>query len=229
MENAYLDTIQQLYRQHANPEQAVPMKRYMRDQFEFLGIKGPQAKALFKQLKADQGLPKIDQLETIVRALWVWPEREYQYLALTLLEKSQKHLDPNVLPLLEYLIITKSWWDTVDSIASHNVGQLLRQYPEVRDRTLMPWRQSDNLWLRRTAILFQLGYKAATDADLLFAIAAENRQSSEFFIQKAIGWALREYSKTNPEAVMAFVASTDLAPLSQREALKWLKNHPPDR
>jgi 3-methyladenine DNA glycosylase AlkD len=229
MENAYLDTIQQLYRQHANPEQAVPMKRYMRDQFEFLGIKGPQAKALFKQLKADQGLPKIDQLETIVRALWVWPEREYQYLALTLLEKSQKHLDPNVLPLLEYLVITKSWWDTVDSIASHNVGQLLRQYPEVRDRTLMPWRQSDNLWLRRTAILFQLGYKGATDADLLFAIAAENRQSSEFFIQKAIGWALREYSKTNPEAVMAFVASMDLAPLSQRETLKWLKNHPPDR
>jgi 3-methyladenine DNA glycosylase AlkD len=127
------------------------------------------------------------------------------------------------------LITTKSWWDTVDAIANHNVGQLLRQYPDSRDRTLTPWRQSENIWLRRTAILFQLSYKTATDADLLFAIATENRESSEFFIQKAIGWALREYSKTAPDAVQTFVATAELAPLSQREALKWLKKHPPTR
>ncbi len=222
----YLDAIQQLYAQQANPEQALPMKKYMRDQFEFLGIKSPQAQALFKQLKAEQGLPEIAQLEAIVRTLWDWPEREYQYLALTLLDKSQKRLTPDFLPLLEWLITTKSWWDTVDSIASHNVGKLLRQYPESRDRTLVPWRQSENIWLRRTTILFQLGYKTETDADLLFAIATENRQSTEFFIQKAIGWALREYSKTDADAVSAFVSTVELAPLSQREALKWLKKQP---
>jgi 3-methyladenine DNA glycosylase AlkD len=229
MMNPYLDAIQQLYGQHANPEQALPMKRYMRDQFQFLGIKRPQAQALFKQLKAEHGLPELDQLDPIVRTLWDWPEREYQYLALTLLDKSQKRLTPDFLPLLEWLITTKSWWDTVDAIASHNVGQLLRQYPDSRDRTLTPWRQSENIWLRRTAILFQLSYKTATDADLLFAIATENRESSEFFIQKAIGWALREYSKTAPDAVQTFVATAELAPLSQREALKWLKKHPPTR
>jgi len=227
MMNPYLDAIQQLYGQHANPEQALPMQRYMRDQFQFLGIKSPQAQVLFKQLKAEHGLPALDQLDPVVRTLWNWPEREYQYLALTLLDKSQKRLTPNFLPLLEWLITTKSWWDTVDAIASHNVGQLLRQYPDRRDRTLTPWRQSENIWLRRTAILFQLGYKTATDADLLFAIATENRESSEFFIQKAIGWALREYSKTAPDAVQSFVSTVELAPLSRREALKWLKKHPP--
>ena len=226
--NAYLDAIQQLYRQHASPEQAVSMKQYMRDQFEFLGIKRPQAQALFKQLKADQGLPGVDQLDAVVRTLWDWPEREYQYLALTLLDKSQKLLTPDFLPLLEFLITTKSWWDTVDAIASHNVGKLLRKYPETRDRTLTPWRQSDDIWLRRTAILFQLGYKAETDVELLFAIATENRESSEFFIQKAIGWALREYSKTDPDAVTTFVSTVKLTSLSEREALKWLKKHPPD-
>jgi len=229
MVNAYLDAIQQLYRQHTNPEQATPMKQYMRNQFEFLGIKRPQAQILFRQLKAEQGLPGVDQLNGVVRTLWDWPEREYQYLALTLLDKSQKRLTSDFLPLLEFLITTKSWWDTVNPIASHNVGKLLRKYPEIRDRTLTPWRKSDNIWLRRTAILFQLGYKAETDVGLLFAIATENRESSEFFIQKAIGWALREYSKTDPDAVTTFVSTVELTSLSKREALKWLKKHPPDR
>jgi 3-methyladenine DNA glycosylase AlkD len=218
MMQAYLDAAQQLYRQQANPEQAIPMRRYMRDQFEFLGIKRPQAQALFKQLKAEHGLPAIAQLEAIVRTLWDWPEREYQYLALTLLDQSQQRLTPSFLPLLEWLITTKSWWDTVDAIASHQVGKLVRQYPDIRDRTLTPWRQSDNIWLRRTTILFQLGYKSETDADLLFAIVDKNRDSSEFFIQKAIGWALRKYSKTDPDAVTTFVSTVELAPLSQREA-----------
>ena len=228
MVNAYLDAIEQLYRQHTSPDQAISMKRYMRDQFEFLGIKRPQAQALFKQLKAEQGLPGVDQLDAVVRALWDWPERECQYLALTLLDKSQKRLTSDFLPLLEFLITTKSWWDTVDSIASRNVGKLLRKYPEIRDRTLTPWRQSDNIWLRRTAILFQLGYKAETDIELLFEIVMENRESSEFFIQKAIGWALREYSKTDPDVVTTFVSTAKLTSLSEREALKWLKKHPPD-
>ncbi|RZM74688.1 DNA alkylation repair protein [Leptolyngbya iicbica] len=218
----YLDAIQHLYSAQADPEAAVPMKKYMRNQFEFLGIKTPATKALFKQLVANHGLPPLDQLDAIVRTLWSWPEREYQYLALNFLDKYQKQLTPDWVPLLEYLVTTKSWWDTVDAIANHNVGKLLQKYPEIRDRTLTPWRQSDHIWLRRTTILFQLGYKAETDVPLLWAIVAENQASDEFFIQKAIGWALREYSKTDADAVKALVAATQLAPLSRREALKWL-------
>ncbi|MGD1940734.1 MAG: DNA alkylation repair protein [Leptolyngbyaceae cyanobacterium] len=219
----YLQALKHLYEQQANPEAAVSMKAYMRNQFEFLGIKSPAVKRLFRELTTEQGLPEPEDLDAIVKVLWLWPEREYQYVALSILDKLQKKLTLASVPLLEYLITTKSWWDTVDSIAIHNVGKLLRQYPEGRDRTLAPWRGSENFWLRRTTLLCQLDYKADTDEQLLFALVEENRVSSEFFIQKAIGWALREYSKTAPETVKSFVFSTELAPLSRREALKWMK------
>ncbi|MEM6432863.1 MAG: DNA alkylation repair protein [Cyanobacteria bacterium P01_D01_bin.115] len=219
----YLQALKHLYERQANPDAAVAMRAYMRNQFEFLGIKSPAAKGLLRELIMEQGLPEPEHLEAIVKALWGWPEREYQYAALTLLDKLQEKQTLASVPLLAYLITTKSWWDTVDSIAIHNVGKLLRQYPAGRDRTLAPWRCSENLWLRRTTLLCQLDYKTNTDEQLLFALVAENRGSAEFFIQKAIGWALREYSKTAPETVKSFVDSTELAPLSRREALKWMK------
>lgn len=222
--NAYLQSLKKLFEQQANPENAGPMSQYMRNQFPFLGIKSPQQKALFKQFVSTYGLPDAVQIEFLVRELWAWPEREYQYVALSFLSRLKKHLTPEVLPLLEHIIITKSWWDTVDAIASHNVGSLLLRYPEIRDEALAPWRISDNIWLRRTALLFQLGYNAeTTDEPLLFEIVLENTESKEFFIQKAIGWALREHSKLRPQAVQAFVAKNNLAPLSRREALKWMK------
>lgn len=219
----YLHNLKALCERQARPDLAGPMKQYMRNRFEFLGIKSPAQKALIKQFVAENGLPDLAQIESMVRELWSWPEREYQYIALTLLGRRQKQLTPNVVSLLEYLITTKSWWDTVDSIASHNVGNLFVGYPDRQDPVIDSWRGSDNIWLRRTTLLFQLGYKTQTDEALLFSLIEQNRESKEFFIQKAIGWALREYSKTAPEAVQAFVAEASLAPLSQREALKWLK------
>lgn len=219
----YLHSLKALSEQQAQPDLAGPMKQYMRNQFEFLGIKRPAQKALIKQFIAENGLPDLAQVESVVRELWSWPEREYHYIALAILDKQQKQLAPNVVPLLEYLITTKSWWDTVDSIASHNVGKLLMEYPDRRDLVIGNWRGSENFWLRRTTLLFQLGYKTQTDESLLFALVEQNKDSKEFFLQKAIGWALREYSKTAPEAVQAFVAERQLAPLSRREALKWLK------
>lgn len=219
----YLHNLKTLFEQQASPEQAGPMKQYMRNQFEFLGIKGPMHKALAKQFIAENGLPDLAQLDGIVRELWGWPEREYHYMALTFLDRHQKQLAPEDAPLLEYLVTTKSWWDTVDSLASHNVGRLLSQYPSSREAVIGPWRESDNIWLRRTTLLFQLGYKAQTDEALLFALVDQNKDSKEFFIQKAIGWALREYSKVAPGLVQGFVSTASLAPLSQREALKWLK------
>lgn len=206
----------------ADPSQADSMSAYMRGQFSFFGIKTPQRKAILRQFIQQQGLPPMAALEAIIWSLWQAEQRECHYSAMTLLDRRQKKLGVEHLPLIERLIVTHSWWDTVDLLASHQVGDLFQRFPEAQHRYLPQWRTSDNLWLRRTALLFQLKYKEQSDADLLFAIVEENRSDTEFFIQKAIGWALREYSKTDQTAVINFVQQTQLAPLSQREALKWI-------
>ena len=220
----YLTPLVDLFESHANLETAAPMKQYMRDKFEFLGLKSPQRKAHQKSFIAEHGLPPIGDLDQIIRQLWTLPQREYQYTAMGFLDRHQKKLTPAHVPLIEYLILTKSWWDTVDWLSSHQVGQLFIRYPNIRDEHIGRWRQSDNIWLRRTTLLFQFPCKANTDENLLFDLIRENLDSDEFFIQKAIGWALREYSKSNAESVTNFVAQTKLPPLSRREALKWLQN-----
>lgn len=218
----YVTSVKNLLEQNADPTQAAPMQKYMRDQFEYLGIKSPQLRALFKQIIKDQGLPSLEELEPIVRELWELPQREYQYLAIGLMERLEKKLPPRSIQTLEYMITHKSWWDTVDNI-SHIVGVLFRNYPDVREKYLARWRISRNLWLRRTAILFQLDYKEQTDFDLLREIIRENLGSDEFFINKAIGWSLRQYARIDAEGVKAFVRSTALHPLSRREAMKHLE------
>ena len=220
----YVQALQSELQPHANPDEAGPMMRYMRNQFPFLGIKTPARKLLLQTFVARHGLPPLANLETILHDLWALPEREYQYSALSLLGKLGKQLPAAFITVLEALIVSKSWWDTVDSLAGHSVAVHFRQYPHIRDTTVAAWRMSDNFWLRRTTLLFQLSYKANTDADLLFSLIKENLDADEFFIQKAIGWALREYSKTDAEAIVAYIAATPLAPLSAREGLKWLKN-----
>lgn len=220
---AYLKPLQDLFTRAADPEKAGPMKKYMRDQFEFLGIKSPERQSLFRDFINQNGLPHISELDQISRTLWAIPAREYQYTAMDLLERMRRQITPEFVLLIEFLITAKSWWDTVDGLASHAVGGLFARFPEIRDHNIDRWRRSDNMWLRRTTLLFQMRYKANTDEPLLFSLIVENAESSEFFIQKAIGWALREYSKTNAEAVTDFVGKQPLAPLSHREALKWLK------
>lgn len=220
----YLQPLVALFEQNANAATAVPMTQYMRNQFPFLGLKSPERKALFKQFMAQSGLPQPPDLETIVWDLWQLPQREYQYCAQDLLQRMRKHITPDFVPLLQRLITTKSWWDTMDGLANHAVGDLFMRYPETCSATVAQWRRSPDFWLRRTTLLFQLGYKAKTDEALLFSLIEENLDSDEFFIQKAIGWILREYSKTAPDVVQHYVAETNLAPLSQREALKWMKN-----
>ena len=120
------------------------------------------------------------------------------------------------------MIVNKSWWDTVDYIAVKLVGKHFENFPELIPKHIKTWNSSGNLWLNRTAILFQLQYKKKTDINLLFDIIEKQAGSREFFIQKAIGWVLREYSKTDENAVRKFVMQTNLSSLSKREALKWL-------
>ena len=217
----YVASIKDSLEQNANPAQAASMKKYMRNQFEYLGIKSPQLKALFRQIMNAQGLPDIRGLDGIVHELWELPQREYQYFAISLMERLEKKLPPQSIKTLEYMITHKSWWDTVDNI-SHIVGVLFKNYPEVRQKYLAKWRTSKNFWLRRTAILFQLDYKEQTDFDLLRDIILENLGSDEFFINKAIGWSLRQYARVDADAVKQFVNSTGLHPLSRREAMKHL-------
>ena len=219
----YVVSIKTLFEQNANPMQATPMKKYMREQFEYLGIKTPQNTALQKEFYKQNGLPELSDLDEILRDLWSLPQREFQYVGMGLLGRFEKQLPAEFIDTVEYLILTKSWWDTVDAIASHTVGTHFRRFPKIRERYLKKWRKSQNIWLRRTAILFQLGYKQETDFPLLTNIICENLGSDEFFINKAIGWALRQYAYTDPKAVKKFVQATPLQPLSQREAMKHLE------
>jgi len=219
----YVASLKILFEHNANPAQAAPMKKYMRDQFEYLGIKTPQNTAIQKEFYKENGLPALSDLDEILHDLWELPQREFQYVGMGLLGKFEKQLPAEFIDTLEYLIVTKSWWDTVDAIASHTVGTHFKRFPKIRERTLKKWRKSKNIWLRRTAILFQLGYKQETDYELLTEIIYENLGSNEFFINKAIGWALRQYAYTDPKAVKKFVNSTVLHPLSRREAMKHLQ------
>ena len=196
------------------------MKEYMRSQFEFLGIPTPERTEWTRAFFKEQGYPEISELEYVVTSLWNLPEREYHYVALGILDKSVKKMSQESIQLFEHLIMTKSWWDTVDHIAANLVGTHFTRYPQLIPSYVDKWLSSDDLWLQRTALLFQLKWKQQTDEQLLFKTVEHLMHSEEFFIRKAIGWALREYSKTSPERVVEFVRTRPLSSLSTREALK---------
>lgn len=216
----------------ADPAEAMAMARYMRDQFPFFGLKKGPREAIQKQFFKDRGLPSAEAVGDVVRELWRCPERECHYAGLAILSKMVRRkntalVPSEIMPVLDKLITHKSWWDTVDLIASRLVGWALREDLQLRSDTIGRWRGSDDFWLRRSAILFQLKYKDATDSTLLFSLCADQLGDTEFFIRKAIGWALREYSKTDRTAVVAFVDEhPEMSGLSRREALKWLQSHP---
>jgi 3-methyladenine DNA glycosylase AlkD len=220
----YVNGLKNLFEKNADPTQAPGMKKYMRDQFEYLGIKSPKFKELMKAYIAANGLPPINELDVILRDLWSLPEREFQYAATSLLGRLEKQLPASLIKTMEYMIVTKSWWDTVDTIAGGTLGVHFQRHSAIRKKYLAKWRTSDNFWLRRACILFQLNYKNETEFDLLCEIIRENLGSKEFFINKAIGWALRQYARTDPKAVKKFVKETkELNPLSRREAMKHLE------
>ncbi|WP_205520090.1 DNA alkylation repair protein [Virgibacillus doumboii] len=213
----------QLFEENRNEEQAVPMGKYMKGQFLFFGIKTPERREIMKKYYKESGILKRPFQKDFVRELWKKDEREYQNAALDYIAKSLNKLEKNDLNFIEDIITSKSWWDTVDMLAQKPVGKIAREYPEVIPEKIEKWAHGDNLWLRRSAILFQLKYKENTDEKLLYRYILHNADSNEFFIQKAIGWALREYSKTNPESVNQFILENSLPKLSVREGSKYLK------
>ncbi|MFX3635591.1 MAG: DNA alkylation repair protein [Candidatus Pristimantibacillus sp.] len=220
----YSEELKCWFREHGDRSKAQSMEAYMRNQYSFLGIKAPERSLLLREFWKMNGMPEGEQLLQVVRQLWQQPEREFQNVAMDLLAKHAKNADKTHIDLLEELVMDKSWWDTVDVLAAHLIGQHFALYPELITAYTERWIESDNLWLRRTAILFQLKYKQRTDTGRLFDYINRTKDEKEFFIRKAIGWALREYSKTDEEAVIDFVAETKLSPLSEREALKRIHN-----
>lgn len=217
-----IELLTELFDSHKDAEKAVPMEKYMRNQFPFLGIQTTKRRELMRNFYKETGILKADYNEGFVAELWALPEREFQYAALDYMVRVLAKLSKVHLPELERLVTTKSWWDTVDVIAPKAVGRIAADEPEVIKETIEAWAYGDDLWLRRAAILFQLKYKQATDEALLFRYCRENADSREFFIQKAIGWALREYSKTNPKSVKRLIETTPLAKLSVREGSKYI-------
>jgi len=206
--------------ENANAENAAQMKAYMRNQYDFFGIKAPAQVQIRREFLQNQGLPEISHLSKLIPELWEQPEREFQHFAMALLEKYSKKSDAGFIEILEWIIVSKSWWDTVDFISANLVGTHFRRFPELIPVYTEKWMNSGNFWLQRSALLFQLKYKNQTDLKLLFGFIEKLSGSREFFIRKAIGWTLREYSKTDPDAVIQFVETHQLQPLSQKEALK---------
>lgn len=204
----------------ADPTRAIAMKAYMKDKFEFLGVMaGPRREAQRPFLALATTGP-IENVWLSVEECWAHPEREFQYVATDLLRKNAQRLSPEDLPLLRQLIETKSWWDTVDALATHSVGPIVRKHNlgSVMDE----WVESENIWTARTAILHQLLYKKDTDKQRLFNYCIKRAGDREFFIRKALGWALRQYARIDQPAVIAFVADheSELSGLTKREALK---------
>lgn len=216
----YITLLTNAYTAAANPVNAAAMKRYMRDQFDYFGIKTPDRRQINKALKTQYGLPKVAEMPALIKALWEKPEREYQYAAIDLMQQWHKEWTAEDIHLFEYMITHKSWWDSVDGVVSCLAGPWLKKFKTAQPAVTNQWSSSDHMWLQRAAIIFQNGYKQHTDEQLLHKYILQHVHSKEFFIQKAIGWALREYSKTNPESVRTFVNRHTLAPLSRREALK---------
>jgi 3-methyladenine DNA glycosylase AlkD len=208
------------FRRQSSPEVAAGAKRYMRDQYAFFGIKSPERRAALSGFLSRYGIPAEEKLPELVRNAWAQQERELQYAAMELLQKRIKKMPVETLELCEELITQKSWWDTVDFIAPNLAGMLLMRFPEQRDTLIEQWMDSGNFWLQRSCLLFQLRYKKQTDEQLLFQLCTRLAGEKEFFIRKAIGWALRQHAKFAPEAVIDFVHRTPLQPLSKREALK---------
>lgn len=212
-----------LFEAHRDAEIAEGMRWYMKYQFEFLGIKKPVRNAITKDVFRWAKTAHPDELLALAKDLWKLKEREYCYIAMDIMIKGKAWKSKKMLGVVEKLILDKSWWDTVDLMTTNLVGSYFKAWPETRDEWLEKWMHSGNMWLQRVCILFQLKYREDTDVELLFKYCRALKESHEFFIQKAIGWALREYSLTDPGIIQDFVEKTALRPLSKREALKHFK------
>jgi 3-methyladenine DNA glycosylase AlkD len=216
-----LERLTATYAAAADPERAESMRAYMKDVAPFLGLTTPLRRTLSRTVVAGLPRPGEGDCTAIAPRCWQLPEREYQYFAVDYLRRHVTRLSSGFLPVARQLVSTVPWWDTVDALAAHVVGGLVAADPALAE-DMDAWIEDDDLWVARTALLHQLRYKERTDTERLFAYCLRQSGHPDFFVRKAIGWCLREYAKTDPEAVRDFLAREGerFAPLSVREALK---------
>jgi len=203
-----------------NQDQAVDMAKYMRNLFPFLGLKKPERMLISREFLKDKKKDK-DVDWGFIHKCFDMPEREFQYLAIDYMEKVIDLFKADDIFRIEELLVKKSWWDSVDAI-NKILGHIAMKYPQLKEDTISRWIKSDNIWLVRISIIFQLKYKEKTDTEFLSKAIKYNSGTKEFFIDKAIGWALREYSKTNKEWVRDFIENNQLSKLSIREGSKYI-------
>ncbi|NNF35779.1 MAG: DNA alkylation repair protein [Saprospiraceae bacterium] len=205
-----------------NPGKAEQMKAYMKDHFIFYGIQSPLRREITSHFWKSYKITDGKTLVAFVTACWEKGEREWQYITLDVMAKCKKYFDEDSIIFVERLITQKSWWDTVDGLASKVVGHVLLKYPDLRDDCIDRWMASGNIWLQRTCLIFQLKYREKADFELMKTLILDLKESREFFIQKGAGWALRQYSKFRPDLVRSFIESNpDLSGLTKREGLKY--------
>ena len=215
-----LDLITDL-EENRNELLAESMSKYMQDKFRFLGVRGATRTEIYKKYFPDARKTKTIDWD-FVENCWNKEEREFQYAVVYYLKAMQKFLKREDISRLKYLIVTKSWWDTVDLLAKV-LGSLIIRIKGY-DQIMLEWSKDSNIWLRRVAILYQLSLKDKVDKQVLDKILVNNLGDSEFFINKAVGWVLRDYSKYNPEWVREFIKKNkeNMANLSIREASKYI-------
>ncbi|WP_299525875.1 DNA alkylation repair protein [Winogradskyella sp.] len=221
---SFINQLSAEFEAQANRDNALQMQAYMKDLFPFFGIKAPKRQKILKDISNANSNELKTNCRAIAIELYELEAREFHYCAIEFVSKflKNKYVEPDF-KFITDLIANKPHWDTVDFIAKHILGNYILQFWDKRNAYIEQLSNTDHLWLNRSAILFQLGYKTKTDVEILFKVCEKHANSNEFFIQKAIGWALREYAKTNPQSVLEFTSKADLKPLSMREALKRLK------
>lgn len=223
MKDRIAEDLHRLFQAQGDPDRAVGMRWYMKDQFDYYGVSSPNRKAIVRQYFQVHGYPSPVDLPGILLTLWEYDQREMQYAGLDLIRRLTKKQPAGFITDLENLMLLKSWWDTVDAL-SVDAGTLLRMYPDLQPATTDRWIGSENFWLQRAAVLHQLKYKEATNWDRMQDYILKIAHSPEFFLRKAAGWALREYSKTNPNEVKAFIErhQSKLSGLTIREGSKYV-------
>ncbi|MGD2103135.1 MAG: DNA alkylation repair protein [Acidimicrobiia bacterium] len=219
-----VEYVQQALRAAANPEKAEGMQAYMKTEMPFYGVQKPGRTEILRHLKREYAPADRDEYEKLIVSLWELPHREEKYLALAVAGAFGTLITPSSLPLYRRLIVEGAWWDLVDEVATRMIRPLVFGSPGETWPVVDPWNRDEDMWLRRTSIICQVGAKERTDADRLFAFCTARLHEKEFFIRKAIGWALREYAKTDAEAVAAYAREhrEEMSGLSYREATKHI-------
>jgi 3-methyladenine DNA glycosylase AlkD len=221
MAHPYVTAIKKKFAALANPSKAAGAKAYLLHQFEFYGLQTPERRKICKAFYKANPVNNHSELTKIIKEAFNEPQRELHYFAIELLSHQHSLWTSKTITLIEWMLTHNSWWDSVDSTNSNVIGKYFIKFPELLETTTQKWNRSSNIWLQRMSILFQLSYKEKTNTELLEKYIVNRMDTNEFFVNKAIGWALRAYAYTHKKWVIRFVQDhPQLSNLSKREALK---------